>query len=190
METTDTTTSSTEEGYSFVELFVYAVLGGMIVYLLKQIFMPPPQPPRPVYVPKPKPVPRPFTKEELRQYDGTENRPIYIGVKGKVYDVSSRGEFYGPEGPYHCFAGRDASRALALGSLEAKDVENSSLEGLAAGELETLEEWIQSYEMKYDVVGFYPFDMIADSAGPAATDAAPTAEQSSEGGEKGVATEH
>jgi len=189
MEAIEAITTTEEEGYSFVEIFVYAVLGGMIVYLLKQIFMPP-QHPRPVYVPKPKPVPRPFTKEELRQYDGAENRPIYIGVKGKIYDVSSRGEFYGPGGPYNCFAGRDASRALALGSLEEKDVENSSLEGLAAGELETLEEWIQSYEMKYDVVGFYPFDMIADSAGPAATDAAPTAEQSSEGGEKGVATEH
>lgn len=77
------TAATTEEGYSFVELFVYALLGGMIVYLLKQIFFPPPQPPRPVYVPKPKPVPRPFTLEELRKYDGTDNQPIYVGVKGR-----------------------------------------------------------------------------------------------------------
>ena len=123
--------------------------------------------------------------EELRECDGTKNNQIYVGVKGnwpliqlcltsvkgKIYDVSSRGEFYGPGGPYHCFAGRDASRALALGSLEEKDVLNSSLDGLNATELEALEEWIQSYDMKYDVVGFYPFGTISESAGPADTSA-------------------
>lgn len=83
---------------------------------------------------------------------------------------------------------------MALGSLEEKDVENSSLEGLNHSEQEALEEWIQSYEMKYDVVGFYPFEMISESAGPGET-AAPTAEAQhqqvvEEGGEEKEAAEH
>jgi len=29
----------------------------------------------------------PFTKEELKKYDGKdENTPIYVGIKGKIYD--------------------------------------------------------------------------------------------------------
>ena len=36
-------------------------------------------------------------------------------------------DFYGPEGPYKNFAGRDASRALALMSLKVEDAENPSL---------------------------------------------------------------
>jgi len=127
-----------------------------------------------VYVPKPKPEPRDFTREELRQFDGsTPGQPIYIGIKGKVYDVSPRADFYGPSGPYGCFAGRDASRALAMGSLEEKDIANHSLEGLDASELEALEEWIQSYEMKYDVVGTIVFEAVPEAAGPAAVAAAP-----------------
>lgn len=41
-------------------------------------------------------------------------RPIYMGVKDKVFDVSFGGsEFYLEGGPYECLAGRDASRGKA-----------------------------------------------------------------------------
>lgn len=40
-----------------------------------------------------------FTKEELARYDGKDaSLPVYFAVKGKVYDVSSAKNFYGPGG--------------------------------------------------------------------------------------------
>jgi hypothetical protein len=90
-ETIDTvgSTETSEEGYSFLELFIYSALVSMILYLLKQIFFPAPEPPRPVYVPKPKPEPRAFTKEELLICNGTNDKPIYIGVKGTYNQLAS-----------------------------------------------------------------------------------------------------
>ncbi len=41
---------------------------------------------------------------------GRQNPPIYVGVKGRIYDVSYGGtEHYGPGAGYHVFAGLDAS---------------------------------------------------------------------------------
>jgi predicted heme/steroid binding protein len=63
------------------------------------------------------PEKRDYNAEELKQYDGTDpTKPILLGVKGKIYDVSAKEEFYGPGGAYSAFAGRDASRALAKGT--------------------------------------------------------------------------
>jgi predicted heme/steroid binding protein len=30
-----------------------------------------------------------FTEKELAQYDGKNGRPVYVGYRGRVYDVSS-----------------------------------------------------------------------------------------------------
>ncbi|MFS8033406.1 putative cytochrome b5-like heme/steroid binding domain-containing protein [Helianthus anomalus] len=50
----------------------------------------------------------------LEQYDGTDpSKPIYISVKGRIFDVSTGKSFYGPGGSYALFAGKDSSRALA-----------------------------------------------------------------------------
>lgn len=52
--------------------------------------------------PQPMPMPMP---------SGYASRPIYMGVRDKVFDVSFGGsEFYLEGGPYECLAGRDASR--------------------------------------------------------------------------------
>ena len=36
--------------------------------------------------------------EELGDYDGIKKEPIYMAVKGRVFDVSTGTDFYGPEG--------------------------------------------------------------------------------------------
>ena len=47
-----------------------------------------------------------MTKEQLSAYTGAEGSPgIYLGILGRVYDVSTKPQFYGPEGGYGFFAG-------------------------------------------------------------------------------------
>lgn len=60
--------------------------------------------------------------------------------------------FYGPGGPYALFAGRDASRALALMSFEPQDL-TGNIEGLGPSELETLGDWELKFMEKYVKVG-------------------------------------
>ena len=61
-----------------------------------------------------------MSHSQLAEYNGeqesTDNK-TYIAIKGVVFDVSSA-DFYKPGGPYHYFAGHDASVALAKMSKE------------------------------------------------------------------------
>jgi len=53
-----------------------------------------------------------LTEEELKAFDGTDTeKPIYLGINGIIFDVSSSPAFYGPGGHYHHFVGKDATRA-------------------------------------------------------------------------------
>ncbi|KAJ3126517.1 hypothetical protein HK098_007417 [Nowakowskiella sp. JEL0407] len=63
-----------------------------------------------------------FTPEELAKFDGTDDsKPVYLAIKGVVYDVTSARSMYSATGGYHCFAGKDASRALGKSSLKIED---------------------------------------------------------------------
>ncbi|CAI9274891.1 LOW QUALITY PROTEIN: probable steroid-binding protein 3 [Lactuca sativa] len=94
-----------------------------------------------------------LTLDQLKQYDGTDpSNPIYIGVKGRIFDVSTAKSFYGPGGSYAMFAGKDASRALAKMSKNDEDV-IGSLHGLTEKELGILDDWEKKFEAKYPIVG-------------------------------------
>lgn len=57
---------------------------------------------------------RDYTREELKDYDGNDpTKPILIGIKGKIFDVSRSAGFYGPGGAYGAFAGRFISILLS-----------------------------------------------------------------------------
>lgn len=100
-----------------------------------------------------------FSPPELKPYNGENNMPVYLAVRGRVFDVTSGKNFYGPGGPYENFAGRDASRGLACGSFDedmlTKNLEGplDSLEGLGEEELQALQDWQDRFEEKYLVVG-------------------------------------
>jgi membrane-associated progesterone receptor component len=85
--------------------------------------------------------------------------PVYLAVRGQVFDVTSGRNFYGPGGPYQNFAGRDASRGLACNSFDeemlTKDLQGplDTLEGLGQDEIESLRGWEERFQEKYLVVG-------------------------------------
>ncbi|KAK4125575.1 cytochrome b5 [Parathielavia appendiculata] len=102
---------------------------------------------------------RTFTPRTLLPYNGTNDMPVYLAVRGRVFDVTRGRNFYGPGGPYANFAGRDASRGLACGSFDedmlTKDLDGplDTLSDLGPEELEALRGWEERFEEKYLVVG-------------------------------------
>ncbi|EPS63082.1 hypothetical protein M569_11706 [Genlisea aurea] len=94
-----------------------------------------------------------LTARQLVAYDGSDpSKPIYVAIKGKIYDVTAGRNFYGVGGDYHLFAGKDASRALAKMSKDESDVV-PDLDGLTEKEIGVLEDWERKFQAKYPVVG-------------------------------------
>ncbi|XP_037710598.1 membrane-associated progesterone receptor component 1 isoform X2 [Drosophila subpulchrella] len=59
------------------------------------------------------PLRKDFTVYELSEYDGfREDGRILVAINFNVYDVSRAVHYYGPEGVYPTYAGRDISRNL------------------------------------------------------------------------------
>ncbi|XP_038885033.1 probable steroid-binding protein 3 [Benincasa hispida] len=94
-----------------------------------------------------------LTPGQLLAYNGTNpSKPIYVALKGQIYDVAAGVSFYGPGGPYAMFAGKDASRALAKMTKNEEDI-TSSLEGLSEKEIGVLNDWEKKFQAKYPIVG-------------------------------------
>lgn len=115
----------------------------------------------------------PISVEELKQYDGTdESKPVYVAVKGTVFDVSPKREMYGMSAPlllpclhrtsfssdrvlllpshrtapgkgYHIFAGKDGSRGLGMSSLKPEDAV-ADYSTLDDKQLKVLDDWVSS----------------------------------------------
>ena len=95
-----------------------------------------------------------FTVSQLAQYDGSDpEKPVYLAIKGKVYDVSAGRSYYGPGGSYSFFSGKDATRAYITGCFD-QDLTHD-LRGLNDAEIATLQTWIDFYakSSKYFSVG-------------------------------------
>lgn len=96
--------------------------------------------------------PRPFTAEELREYDGSRNELIFVGVKGIIYNVAK--EWYGPGCAYNAFAGHESSRQLGKTKVGREET-NCDWTTLSQDHLQTLDEWEERFSAKYIPVGWY-----------------------------------
>ncbi|CAG8448292.1 2149_t:CDS:2 [Ambispora gerdemannii] len=94
-----------------------------------------------------------FTVEQLSEYNGeTANKPVYVAIKGTIFDVSSKRDSYGPGGSYHIFAGKDASKALGTTSLKPEDAV-ADISTLNDEQLKVLDQWFDFFEKRYNIVG-------------------------------------
>eukprot|EP01122_Echinamoeba_exundans_P009881 TRINITY_DN3557_c0_g1_i1.p1 TRINITY_DN3557_c0_g1~~TRINITY_DN3557_c0_g1_i1.p1 ORF type:complete len:166 (-),score=48.21 TRINITY_DN3557_c0_g1_i1:58-555(-) len=155
------------DGIALLEYFLWGVVVVLISLIARRMFS---SAPTPVVASKPAPEvkrePIHISTSELAKFDGKDpSLPLYIAVKGKIYDMSRGRSFYGPGGPYAVFAGREAARALGKMSTNVADVENCKIDDLDADEKNTLEEWISKFEAKYGVVGFVTDGMYAHPPG-------------------------
>ncbi|KAH6935801.1 hypothetical protein HPB50_010256 [Hyalomma asiaticum] len=155
----DASTATEDASWSglFSEVFLSplnVVLASICIYLIYKIFFSR-QHSRSSEVKREPELPpmkkRDMTLEEIRKYDGTgEDGRVLVAVNGKVFDVTKGRHFYGPGGPYHAFAGYDASRGLATFSVERPKDGYDDLSDLNPMEMESVREW----EMQFTGVNF------------------------------------
>lgn len=101
-----------------------------------------------------------LTSEELAEFDGrylpdsTDRAPLYLSIRGRIYDVSAAWSFYGPGKTYFGLVGRDATRAFCTGCLDEPCL-ISSLEGLTEAQQKEADRWVELYEHhdRYSLVG-------------------------------------
>jgi membrane-associated progesterone receptor component len=70
-----------------------------------------------------------------------------------VFDVTSAAVQFAPGKPLHAYAGKEISRALALGSTDAKDIGSAVTHDLGEDAAQRLAEALDQYKAQYDEVG-------------------------------------
>jgi len=95
-----------------------------------------------------------LTLEDLRKYDGKQDDGrIFIAINREIYDVTKGRQFYGPDGPYAPLAGRDATRALAMFTLDVVKDEWDDCSDLNSSQRKNVADWQAKIKKKYDYVG-------------------------------------
>ncbi|KAI0065213.1 cytochrome b5 [Artomyces pyxidatus] len=103
-----------------------------------------------------------YTPRTLAPFNGLGDAEgggrILLAIAGTVFDVTAGRSFYGPEGMYGNFAGRDASRGMAKQSFDIEmltpiDQPLDKLEDLTPDEIENMKGWIEHFSNKYIICG-------------------------------------
>ncbi|KAL3821752.1 hypothetical protein ACHAXA_000251 [Cyclostephanos tholiformis] len=137
-----------------------------------------------------------ITRDQLEEMDGHDGAPLYLSIRGRVYDVTAGSKFYGEGGEYSDWVGRDASRSFGTGcrggvDRTGMDCLSESLEGLTAAELREIDRWLELYEThdKYTFVGHLVDDPVNDILEQYEEDDAEEDEGGLDGDTKSVADE-
>ncbi|KJA17336.1 hypothetical protein HYPSUDRAFT_1023276 [Hypholoma sublateritium FD-334 SS-4] len=99
-----------------------------------------------------------YTPKTLEPFNGRDNERILLAINGIVFDVTAGRNFYGPDGMYGNFAGRDASRGMAKQSFDIEmltpvDQPLDKLDDLKQDEIDNMKGWIDHFSGKYIVCG-------------------------------------
>jgi len=98
-----------------------------------------------------------YTVSEIARYDGSDStKPILLAVKGRVYDVTKGKQHYQPGGSYHYLAAKDCTLGLCTSCNNADDAacKDKTVHTLLPSEHKSANEWINTYNKKYTLVGF------------------------------------
>ncbi len=95
--------------------------------------------PKAPVVPKRTPPQIFLTREELARFDGSDKSlPVYVAIRGTIFDVTPRRDMYGVKGQgYNCLAGRDAARALGNERREREREKRGKIERLTIHKRQT-----------------------------------------------------
>lgn len=101
---------------------------------------------------------RAFSIRELSRYNGTNDQPCYISVLSQVFKVDPN--LYGPEGPYHMFAGKDVTIPLAKMELSTEKANIPDPETqLSPDEVAVARQWLDNFHTKYSLVGWVDYSL-------------------------------
>jgi membrane-associated progesterone receptor component len=109
-----------------------------------------------------------LTREQLKFFDGIIIDIILISLKGVIYNTTSAPEFYGEDGGYHVYAGKESGRALGKMTLgkpqHDEDLENPWVDDLTPEQNKVLDDWIKLFKRKYPVVGSMKKNVVSLSS--------------------------
>jgi len=99
-----------------------------------------------------------YTEEELFEFgNGMDGKPILISLFGRVYDVTKGDKYYGEDGRYHLFAGKDVTHALSTGCMEEACLGTSKFNSkeLTESQMNEGKRWLSFFQLhdKYSYVG-------------------------------------
>ncbi|KAJ7469028.1 cytochrome b5 [Mycena latifolia] len=95
----------------------------------------------------------PFTLDQLKEFDGSNPaKPIYVSIKGTVFDVSTKADVYGSGRSYNVFAGKDGSKGLGMSSLMPENAVPDYSE-LNEADRKVLDDWHSFFTKRYNIVG-------------------------------------
>ncbi|KAF9483656.1 cytochrome b5 [Pholiota conissans] len=99
-----------------------------------------------------------YTPKTLEPFNGRDKERILLAINGVVFDVTAGRNFYGPDGMYGNFAGRDASRGMAKQSFDLEmltpiDQPLDKLDDLRQDEIDNMRGWIDHFSSKYIICG-------------------------------------
>ncbi|THH07147.1 hypothetical protein EW145_g3589 [Phellinidium pouzarii] len=95
----------------------------------------------------------PYTLDALKAFDGSDPaKPIYVSIKGTVFDVSKKEDLYGRGGSYNIFAGKDGSKGLGMSSLKEEDAV-PDYSDLSESDMKVLNDWHGFFSKRYNIVG-------------------------------------